>query len=343
MRSKNDIKNLTQNELKKELAKVKEPSYRAKQIFRWVYKKGISHFADIKNIPGVLKGKLEDKFFISILKLSEHFTSTDGTEKFLFELADGNFVETVLIKANKRKTVCLSTQVGCKFHCPFCASGRMGFVRDLLPSEITGQILYLRHGSKHEITNYVFMGMGEPLDNYENTSRAIHIMNDPEGMAIGARRITLSTCGIVPGIKKLEKLGLQINLSISLHATNDDLRNKLVPVNREYPIERLIKALEDYTEKKGRMITLEYALMDCKNDSDKEADKLAQIATRLKAKVNLIPYSGISGGGFKPSREERIKAFLEYLLGKNVKTTLRKSKGEDIKAACGQLAGCRVL
>jgi len=336
---KKDIKNLTLEELKKEIVEMEESPYRARQIFFWLYQKGVYDFNQMGNIPRTLRDKLDENYYISTLELSEHLQSTDRTEKFLFKLSDGNFIETVLIYAKDRKTICLSTQVGCKFACSFCASGFNGFVRNLTPAEITNQILFLQHNLKHKITNYVLMGMGEPLDNYENVARAIMIMNEPEGIGIGARRITISTCGIIPGMNKLKNLGLQVNLSISLHATNNKLRDALMPINKRYPLEKLIKACEDFIDATGRMVTLEYILIKGKNDSLEDADELAKIAKKLRAKVNLVPCSAISNPNFQSTQRRNINIFMNRLIKKGVNATLRESKGKDIQAACGQLAG----
>jgi len=336
---KRDIKNLTLEELEKEIVDMQEPTYRAGQIFFWLYQKGVHDFNQMANIPKALRDKLDQNYYISTLGLSEHLKSTDGTEKFLFKLSDGNFIEAVLIYAKNRKTMCLSTQVGCRFACSFCASGLKGFARNLTPSEIINQILFLQHNLKHKITNYVLMGMGEPLDNYENVSKAIMIMNDPEGMAIGARRITISTCGIIPGIKKLKDLGLQVNLSLSLHTTNNKLRDALMPINKRYPLEKVIKACEDFIDGTGRMITIEYILIRGKNDSLEDADELAAIAKKLKAKVNLVPCSTIHNVNFQSTQRKNIDIFMNRLIKRGVNATLRESKGKDIQAACGQLAG----
>jgi len=337
--SRKNIKDLTLEELKRAIAAMGEPAYRARQIFSWLYRRGISDFNEMTNIPKTLSDKLQDNYFISNLAPAEHLKSADGTEKLLFKLPDGNFIETVLIYAGKRKTICLSTQVGCKFACTFCASGKLGFTRNLTPAEIINQILFLRDNLKHEITNYVLMGIGEPLDNYENVSRAIMIMNDPEGMAIGARRITISTCGVIPGMNKLRNLGLQVNLSVSLHATNNRLRDTFMPINKRYPLEKLIKASEDFINSTGRMITLEYILIKGKNDSLRDADELAKIAKRLKAKVNLVPCSSVPGTDFQSTPKKEIEKFIDRLIQRKVNATLRDSKGADIQAACGQLAG----
>lgn len=337
--AKQDIKNFTLEELKRDLDKIKELPYRANQIFFWLYQRGTSDFSDMHNIPAPLQEKLGEFYCISGLDPCEHLKSKDGTEKFLFKLCDGNFIETVLLYTDQRMTVCLSTQVGCKYACLFCASGGRGFIRNLAPSEITNQVVFLQYGLKKRITNFVFMGMGEPLDNFENLSKAISIMNEPQGMRIAARRITVSTCGIIPAIAKLKNLKLQINLAISLHATNDKLRSQLMPINRRYPLEKLIRACEDFIKATGRMITLEYILIKAKNDSLQDADGLALIAERLNSKVNLLAYSNVCYRGFRPPTKKDTDVFMKRLKEKRIKVTLRKSKGSDIQAACGQLAG----
>lgn len=338
---KENIKNITLAELKKRIAGLGEAPYRAGQVFDWVYGKKVSHFSDMRNLPKSLTEKLEKNYRIKSLTLSDSMMSKDGTEKFVFKIADGNFIETVLITSKTRKTVCISTQVGCKFKCPFCATGIAGFKRDLEISEILEQVIFCQKNTTEEITNFVFMGMGEPLDNFDNLSGAIVLMNQKEALNIGARRITVSTCGVIPGIEQLSDLGLQVNLSVSLHAVDDSLRNELVPINKKYPLEKLINSCEHYIEKVGRLITLEYVLIKGKNVSLGDADALAGIAKRLKAKINLIEASQVPGSSFRaPSREE-IDIFKQRILTKRVSVTLRISKGSDIKAACGQLEGKR--
>lgn len=336
---KEDIKNFTLEEFKEELEKASGPSYRGEQIFSWIYKKGVEDFNAMKNLPKSFRDKLAGLYYIGGIKPLKRLKSVDGTEKVLFELSDGNLVETVVICSGKRKTACLSTQAGCKYACAFCASGINGFKRNLSASEILSQILYLEHNLKHHITNFVFMGMGEPLDNYENLSRAIKIMNSPKAMAIAARRITVSTSGVIPGIEKFKGLGLQVNLSISLHAADSLLRDKLMPVNKKYPLVRLLKACQDYLSNDGRMLTLEYIVLKDINDSQKDMGALAGIAKMLKAKVNLIPYSEIAGLGFKAPLKKDMEIFRDGLLEKGINVTVRESKGRDIMAACGQLAG----
>jgi len=347
---KKDIRDLTLDELREAMAQIDEPAFRASQIFGWLYKKGVYDFNAMRNLSTGTIDKLGKEYCIQPLTVDEHLVSEDGTEKFLFKFSDGNYIETVLIYADGRETICLSTQVGCKYKCAFCASGINGFIRNLTPAEITGQVIYLSCFYRHRITNYVFMGMGEPLDNYDNVSKALMIMNEPEGMGLGQRRITISTCGIIPGIEKLKKLGLQINLSISLHAGSDDLRNKLMPVNKRYPLERLLRACEDYLRSTGRKITFEYILIKGVNDSRKNIDELISIAKRLKAKVNLISFSGCGGlpchpkdclawRTFKSTGRREAVMCMEKIKKTGISVTLRDSKGKDIQAACGQLAG----
>ncbi len=338
---KKEIKDLTLNELGAELASWGEPSYRAKQVFDWIYRKGATAFDMMSNLPKGTRQKLNDHFCLLPLELAEHLRSGDGTEKFLFRLTDGAFVETVLIPSGARRTLCLSTQVGCKFGCVFCASGAGGFKRNLRSSEILGQILFLRDRLNVRLTNFVLMGMGEPLDNLENVVRAIQIMNTREGLNIGARRVTLSTVGIVPAITELERLGLQVNLSLSLHASTEAQRSRLLPVNKIYPLARMIQAAARFAEKTGRKITIEYILIFRLNDTEADAGRLAAIAKRLRAKINLIPYSPGYGPEWSASPQDRTESFRRVLEEKGAVATIRRSKGADIRAACGQLAGTK--
>ncbi|MFH1868924.1 MAG: 23S rRNA (adenine(2503)-C(2))-methyltransferase RlmN [Candidatus Omnitrophota bacterium] len=336
-----DIKNFTIDELENVLLKMGEAAYRGRQLFSWIHQKGVDCLDKANNLPKPLVDRLKDRYYIGDIDLIKHLISEDRTEKFLFKLEDGNFIETVFIPSGKRATICLSSQVGCKFGCAFCASGMHGFARDLTPSEILSQILFLKYRQGHKATNYVFMGMGEPLDNYENVSRAILIMNDSKGLDIGARRITVSTCGVIPGIDKLKDLKLQVNLSISLHAVTDKLRDVLVPINKRYSIRKLIEACRKYIAKTKRLITLEYVLLKDKNDSLIDAGILADMAKDLNAKINLINYSLTKAGDLKPISEKEAALFLERLEKRKAKATLRISRGKDINAACGQLAGER--
>jgi len=334
-----DLKDIAFDELRAELEGWGEPAYRAKQIFEWVYQKGADSYAAMTDLPKSLRQRLGESYKLRPLELAEKLRSEDGTEKFLFRLADGRLIETVLIPSGGRRTLCLSTQVGCKFACVFCASGAGGFERDLLPSEMLGQVLYLRDRLEVQLTNFVFMGMGEPLDNLDNLVRAVRIMNAREGMNIAARRITISTVGIVPAIEKLENLGLQVTLSLSLHATTDELRTRLLPANRKYPLAEVIKAGARYARTTGRMVTIEYILISGLNDLAADARRLASIARKLRAKVNLIPYSQGCGPAYAPSSGPRQQDFAQVLESLGVGATIRRSKGADIRAACGQLAG----
>ena len=336
---KEDIKNLTSDELRKKVVALKESAYRTDQILSWLYVKGAKSFAQMSNLTPELQKKLANSFYIHELELAERLISNDGTQKFLFKLEDGNFIETVLIKATGRETVCVSTQAGCKFACKFCASGKKGFIRNLKPSEITGQIVYLKHKLNFHVTNIVFMGMGEPLDNYLNTVKAVKIINDEKCLNIAARRITISTCGITPAIKKLKNLNLQINLSISLHAADDKLRSRLMPVNKKYPLKKLINEVENYFKATNRKITLEYILMKSINDSKRDAEGLARIANQLKATINLIPCHEVTGYNLTAPDKDAIDRFIKYLRRLETNVTLRVSKGTDISGACGQLAG----
>lgn len=333
-----NIKEFTLDELKCLFSKLDEPAYRAQQVFSWIYQKYALNFEEMTDISQSLRDKLSHEFYIGTISLSQHLTSKDYTEKFLFKLEDNNYIESVLIYAENRTTLCISTQIGCKYSCLFCASGHIRFKRNLTVSEIISQILFIKRKGKHKINNYVFMGMGEPLDNLENVLKSIKIMNAPKGLNIGANKITISTCGIIKGITKITNFEPRINLSVSLHATNNKLRDILVPVNKLYPIEKLVKACEIYTNKTKKVITLEYILIKGKNDSYKDADELSKIAKRLNAKVNIIPCSNSSHTHTSPPDNAETVFFIETIKKKWKKVTLRKSKGNDIQAACGQLA-----
>lgn len=334
-----DLRDLTLVELRKEMDMLGEPAYRAAQIFSWLHRKAVSSFGAMTNVPEDLKTRLRERFELKNLTPAESRISSDGTEKHLFLPAGGGAVEAVRIPSGRRSTICLSTQAGCRFGCVFCASGLRGFQRNLAPSEILGQAQYFARGPGPAPTNYVFMGMGEPLDNFDNLERVLSIMNSPEGMGVAARRMTISTAGLVPGIKRLAKLDLQVNLSVSIHAANDALRSRLMPLNRKYPLEDLVAACEDYVREGGRMLTLEYVLLRGVNDAPSDAEGLAGIARRLKAKVNLIAFSPVPGVEFETPSGGDIVRFRRLLEERKVSVTLRLSKGGDIMAACGQLAG----
>jgi 23S rRNA (adenine2503-C2)-methyltransferase len=283
-----------------------------------------------------LRKKLQSEFTIFDLAVAKRLKSADGTEKFLFKLEDGNFIEAVIIPAAKRVTACISSQAGCKYRCSFCASGVSGFRRNLSAGEISQEVLLLK---KHQpVTHIVFMGTGEPLDNYENVLRAIRLINSKNGLNIGARRITISTCGVIPGIKKLAGENLQVELSISLHSADEKIRSQLMPVNKIYPLKVLITACKDYIAKTDRQVTFEYVLIKGLNSSLPEAKELGKIMKELKlCKVNLIPANCIKELGVDAPERKEILSFRDYLLKQGLVATLRRGRGEDIEAACGQL------
>lgn len=338
---KNDIRSLQLDELRS----VAQPSYRARQITDWLYKKRVNSFAEMTDLPQVLRAKLADDFSFDRIEVVRVLGSADTTRKFLFRLSDGNLIESVLIPASPalygspsdRRTICLSTQVGCAYGCKFCASGLDGWKRNLRPNEIVNQIIAVERESEERIDNIVFMGMGEPLANYDNVMGAIQIINAPWGIGIGARHITISTSGLVPQIRKLAEQPLQIRLAVSLHGATDDVRSGIMPVNRKYNLSALLEACRYFTSRKKQRITFEYILIAEVNDSDKQARELAKHAHALDAKLNLIPYNNVEGLDWVRPSPGRQKRFLAVLRAAGVRATLRREKGDDIAAACGQL------
>ena len=329
---------LQPEELKNLLKSINQPPYRAKQILDWIFKKGILSFEEMKNIPSELKIALKRNTLPISLKQKLKLTSTDKTVKYLFTTADEKSIETVFIPTTKRATVCVSTQVGCSFGCVFCASGKDGLVRNLSAEEIVSQIVLLKHDNpQRPVTNIVFMGMGEPLANYENTLKAIRIINHPDYLGIAARKITISTCGLPDAIFRLIKENIQFELSISLHAADNETRNRIMPVNRKFPLEILIKAAREYIKQTNRIITFEYVIMDGINDSKKAALDLAKLIARIRCKVNIIPFNPVGETGFKRVNKEALEEFIQVLEKNKANFTLRRSRGTDIQGACGQL------
>jgi 23S rRNA (adenine2503-C2)-methyltransferase len=327
-----DIKELDLVALEKIFSQWGHSAFHARQVFSWVYKRGVTDFAQMSDLPAELRKRLKDNFYIVGLKVIEKLRSRDGTEKFLLESKDKNLIECVSIPAEGRLTGCISSQAGCRYACRFCASGLSGFKRNLSCGEILEQVLYLRP------SHIVFMGTGEPLDNYDHVLKAIRIINSKEAFNIGARRITISTCGIIPAIKKLADEDLQIELSVSLHAADDKTRSLLVPLNTKYPLKDLIKTCAEYIKKTNRQITLEYVLIKGVNSGLPQARELSTIIKGLKlAKVNLIPVNPIKELRIEPPNKLEILFFKDYLLKAGINATLRKSRGGDINAACGQL------
>jgi 23S rRNA (adenine2503-C2)-methyltransferase len=328
---KQDIKEFTLKELEDVLENWGKPSFHAKQIFAWLYKKGVKDFEEMSDLPSDLRKRLKERFYLFGLKLIRGLESCDGTEKFLFELRDGNLIEAVSIPAERRITGCISTQAGCKFACGFCASGLSGFKRNLTAAEMIEQAMQFK------FTHLVFMGIGEPLDNYDNVIKAIRIINSPQGLHIGARRITISTCGITPGIKRLSDEGLQIELSISLHAADGKTRSRLMPVNKKYPLKDLIKACAEYIKKTNRQITFEYILIKGINSDLQSAGKLGRLLKGLNCKINIIPANPIKELKIELPEHREILLFRDYLLKHGINVTLRRPRGQDIEASCGQL------
>ena len=330
-----DIKSMNQTEITAQMKELGEPAFRGKQIFVWLHK-GVTSFDDMTNLSKSLREKLKEHYFITVPKVERKLVSQiDGTIKYLWRLDDGNCIETVLMKYKHGNSVCISTEVGCKMGCVFCASTQAGFVRRLKASEILDHVLFTQIDSGEPISNIVLMGIGEPLDNYDNVMKFLHLVNHPDGMNIGMRHISLSTCGLVEQIDRLAESDLQLTLSVSLHAPDDETRNKLLPINRSTGVEKLMKACRAYFEKTGRRISFEYAMIDGVNDSDWQADLLAKYLKGMPGHVNLIGLNDIKESPLKPSK--RVAAFQKRLESRGVTATVRRKLGSDIDAACGQL------
>ena len=336
---------LTLEELTEVLAGWGQPKFRAAQIMEWVFRKRVLDWAHMTNLSAALRQRLAESFSLRSLQAVRTQGARDTTRKFLFKLADGRFIESVVIPASPalygetsdRHTLCVSTQVGCALECKFCASGLNGLTRNLQPAEIVEQILQAEAITGERMDNLVFMGMGEPLANYRHLMTALTILNAPWGVGIGARHITLSTSGLVPQIRRLAEEKLPVRLAVSLHGATDAVRERIMPVNRKYPLNTLIPALQAYCAAKRQIITLEYILIENVNDSLEQAAHLARIARNLRAKVNLIPYNTVEGLPWSRPTEPQQDAFADILRSQSVTTTLRREKGHDIEAACGQL------
>ncbi|MBF0522790.1 MAG: 23S rRNA (adenine(2503)-C(2))-methyltransferase RlmN [Candidatus Omnitrophica bacterium] len=333
-----NILDCSYEDLVTQLASFQEKPFRATQIFEWIYQKNISSFEQMKNLPPRLKEYLKTEFVLELPACRCEQESYDGTKKILFELSDREHIETVIIPTKSRVTVCVSTQVGCKYGCRFCASGLGGFKRHLSCAEILGQICFVKRSLKNQdLSHIVFMGVGEPLDNYENLMKAIRILNASEGFNIGARRITISTCGLIPQIKKLTQEGLQIELSISLHGATDALRNELMPVNQRFPLLKLVEACHDYVKATNRQITFEYILIKDLTCTLESARRLKELLKGLLCKLNLIVYNEVSEFPYKSPSKEEVRNFQAALDRFGIHATLRQPRGRDIAAACGQL------
>jgi 23S rRNA (adenine2503-C2)-methyltransferase len=347
---------LTYDQLAELLTLWSEPDYRASQLWGWLYRSMATDFAAMGNLPKTLRARLSSETSLSFLKpLAEQVSATGRTRKVLFQLRDGHSVESVLMLYHDRRTACISTQAGCGMGCTFCATGQGGLARNLSPGEIIAQVLHFatalraeelgratRDGIRapldvHPVSNVVLMGMGEPLANYEATWQAIETLSDARGYNLGARRITLSTVGLVPGIRRLTREDLPVGLAVSLHAGNDPLRNTLVPINRRYPLADLLAAVQEYVDSTGRRVTIEYALIDGTNDGAPHAAQLAGLLQGLLCHVNLIPLNPTPGSALRPSPRERVNAFRLELEAAGIPATVRMRRGIDIEAGCGQL------
>ncbi len=329
------------SDMQEYFASIGEKKYKAKQIFEWLYKKRVYNFSDMSNIGRALQEKLESTFDTSMLKQVRRQTSK-LTNKYLFELSDGNLIEAVLMRHDYGLSVCVSSQVGCNMGCTFCESGRLKKVRDLTSGEIVRQILMIENDIRERISSVVVMGIGEPFDNYNNIMDFIRIINDPLGIAIGARHITVSTSGIVPRIYDYANENIQTNLALSLHAPNNVLRNKIMKVNKAYPLEDVFKALRYYIEKTNRRVTIEYLLLNGVNDSIDQAKELAHLIKGINVYVNLIPYNETSHIEYKKSSNETIMNFYDTLKKLGINVTVRREFGGNIDAACGQLRASEV-
>ena len=332
-----NIKDYSLDELKEELKEIGEKPFRAEQIFKWLYEARVSNFDDMTNLSLELREKLKQAYEIKEFKILKKQVASDGTKKYLFDVLDGNAIETVLMQYHYGFSICVSSQIGCKMGCKFCASTGIPFARNLTAGEIIEQIMAVERDAGVRISNIVFMGIGEPLDNYDNVVKAIRIINHPKGLNIGARHISISTSGLVPKIYQLAEENIQCTLSISLHATTDEQRSKMMPVNNRYNIEELLQACKDYIEKTHRRISFEYALAKENNDNLEDAKRLVKLLKGMLCHVNLIPINKIENGAYTKSSNENIMKFRDYLNDHGIVATIRRELGSDIDAACGQL------
>jgi len=335
---KTNLAGLTRNALRSLLVDLGEKPYRAGQIWSWLYQKGVTDFDDMTNLSKSFRQRLRDHAVIESMDLKTRTESVSGTRKYLWMLDDGQAIESVFIPEGRRRTICISSQAGCPLACAFCATGRLGLIRNLSVFEIVDQVLAVRRQEQCQPTNMVVMGMGEPFLNYDHVMQAMAIINDHEGIAIGHRKITISTAGIVPRIRQYTEEGHPYKLAVSLNATTDSLRSRLMPVNRTYPLETLLDAVRDYTRRSKKRVTFEYVLLAGVNDSDGDARRLMKLLHDIPCKVNLIAYNKTSGR-FQGPDAERISAFAGKIRPLSAPVTLRLSKGDDINGACGQLAG----
>lgn len=332
-----NIKDYNIGELKQELVNLGEKPYRAEQIFKWIFEENVTSFDEMTNLSLELRDKLKQNYTLCVFNILKKQVASDGTTKYLFDVLDGNAIETVLMEYHHGYSICVSSQIGCKMGCKFCASTGIPFSRNLSSGEIVEQLLAVQRDKNIKISNVVFMGIGEPLDNYDNVINAIRIINNPKGINIGARHISISTSGLVPEIYRLAEENIQCTLSISLHATTDEKRSSMMPVNNLYNIEELITACKDYIKITNRRISFEYALAKENNDNLDDAKQLVKLLRGMNCHVNLIPINKIENGKYTKSSNEAILKFRDYLNDHGIVATVRRELGSDIDAACGQL------
>ena len=334
---KQDLKSMTLAEMQEAFAALGEPKFRAKQVFTWLHR-GVTQFDEMTNLSKSLREKLDGLYFITAPKVARKQVSrTDGTIKYLWQLGDGNCVESVVMQYHHGNTVCISSEVGCPMGCKFCASTLGGLVRRLTPAELLDQVLFSQLDSGLPISHIVLMGIGEPLDNYDNVRRFLELVNSPEGLNIGMRHISLSTCGLVDQIDRLAEEDLQLTLSVSLHAPVDEVRSSIMPVNRRWPVQELLDACRRYFEKTGRRISFEYAMIRDVNDTPEMAKQLIRRLRGIAAHVNLIPLNDVAESPLKPSLPETVLRFQKTLEASGIPATVRRTLGSDINASCGQL------
>lgn len=332
-----NILDLEKDELKKEIESLGEAAFRTNQVWQWIYQ-GVESFDGMTNLPKAFREKLKQRFHPGGVQITKTLVSEkDGTRKYLFATLDGKVVEGVLMKYNYGNSVCLSTQIGCRMGCRFCASAGLGIDRSLTAGEMMAQVLSIQRDCGERVSHVVLMGIGEPFDNYENVMRFLRRLNSPETLAISYRRMTISTCGLVPEIIRFSGENLPINLSISLHAPNDAIRAQIMPIAKRYSFDKVLSSCHIYTQKTGRRITFEYTLMNGINDADEHARELGEKLSGLLCHVNLIPVNPVEGKGFSKSRRERVQAFQDILEKYRIPVTIRRELGSDISAACGQL------
>ncbi len=336
------IYDLTQEQMIGEFITLGEKKFRAVQVFEWIYRQHVYQFDCMNNLSLALREKLSQTYSIELLKIKEKQVSQDGTIKYLFELEDGGLIESVLMIHDYGKSLCVTSQLGCNMGCRFCASGLLKKQRNLTAGEMVNQVLSVMNDTNERVSHVVVMGTGEPFDNYENVMNFIHIINHPKGLAIGARHLTISTCGLSDKIRIYAQEGIQTNLAISLHAPNDEIRNQLMPINKAYPMDELREAMKFYIEQTNRRITLEYILLKGVNDQLIHARQLAHYVKGLNAYVNLIPYNAVDEHGYQQSSLQDVEAFKNELLRLKINVTKRKEHGRDIDGACGQLRAKKV-